>query len=136
MRVVFINNVKGIGRVGDVKNVNDGYARNFLLPRGLARPVSEGLLKDVEATKTQKLEAAEMAQHEVEALAADISGTRVELSSKANAKGTLFAAIPEIMIKGRKFTLPVPIKTTGDHPVVLELTPDITASIVVSVSAR
>ena len=44
MKVVLLDNIKGIGRVGDVKEVSDGYARNFLVPRKLARGVTEGIL--------------------------------------------------------------------------------------------
>lgn len=136
MKVILLENIRGIGQVGDIKEVSDGYARNFLLARGKAKPATEGIIKEVSATKNKKLELAAMAQSQLRELAANLSGKRVELTGKANQKGTLFAAIPEVTIDGRAFKLPEPIKTTGDHPVVIELGSGVTADIVVVVTAR
>ena len=135
MKVVLLDNVRGIGRVGDVKEVSDGYARNFLLPNRKAKPATEGIIKEVLATRAQKIQVASMARQQLQELAATLSGTRVELSGKANQKGTLFAAIPEVTIDGRIFRLPEPLKTVGNHSVRLELAGDITADIIVVVSA-
>jgi large subunit ribosomal protein L9 len=136
MKVILLEHIRGIGRVGEVKEVSDGYARNFLLARGKAKPATDGIIKEVTALHAKKLELAAMARHQIEALAAALNGTRIELTEKANAKGTLFAAIPEITIDGRTFTLPEPIKTTGDHPVVIELGQGMTTKVIVAVSAR
>jgi large subunit ribosomal protein L9 len=136
MKVVLLTNIRGIGHVSDIKEVNDGYARNFLFPRKAARPVTDGILKEVATTKAQKLQAATQSRDQAQALAKTLSGTRVELTGKASPKGKLFAAITQVTIDGRTFTLPEPIKTTGEHPVLLELTDGITASVTVVVTAE
>lgn len=94
MKVVLLDNVKGIGRVGDVKEVNDGYARNFLFPRKLGKPATDGLVRAAATLKAQKLEAHSLEQTQAEALAAVIKGSTIIVHGKANAKGTLFSAIP------------------------------------------
>jgi len=93
MKVVLLDNVKGIGRVGDVKEVNDGYARNFLLPRKLGKPATEGIVRAAATLKAQKLEAHTLEQSQAEALAARIKGSTITVHGKANEKGTLFSAI-------------------------------------------
>ena len=134
MKVVLLENIRGIGRVGDVKEVNDGYARNFLFPRHAARPVTEGILKDVASAKAKKIEAVAMAKDQAQELAKTLAGTRVELTAKASEKGKLFAAITHVTLNGREFTLPEPIKTTGEHPVVLDIADGISAKITVVVT--
>lgn len=135
-KVILLQNIRGIGQVGDVKDVNDGYARNFLFPRKAAKPLTEGTLKDVNATKAKKLEIQAMAQKETQELAQQLTGTTIELTGKASEKGKLFAAISEVTAAGHTFKLPEHIKTTGDHPVVLELAHGISASVTVRVTAR
>jgi large subunit ribosomal protein L9 len=94
MKVVFLNNVRGIGRVGDVKEVNDGYARNFLFPRKLGKPATEGVVREAATLRARKLEAHSMEKTHAEALADRISGLTIVVHGKANDKGTLFSAIP------------------------------------------
>lgn len=136
MKVILLSNIRGIGHVGDIKEVSDGYARNFLFPKGAAKPATEGIIKDVSAGKAKKLEVAAMARHQIQELATALSNTRVSLSGKANQKGTLFAAIGEVTINGRTFRLPEPIKSTGEHPVLLKLAEGITTEIIVIVTAQ
>src|SRR5690349_6749080 len=93
MKVILLDNIRGVGQVGDVKDVSDGYARNFLLPNGKAKAASAGALKDVDAIKGKRLAALAVARTEAEAAAAKLSGTVIELTGKANEQGTLFAAI-------------------------------------------
>lgn len=136
MKVILLQHIRGIGRVGDIKDVNDGYARNFLFPRQAAKPATDGIVKEVTAAKAKKLELADMHRQELQALAKELTGTRVELSRKANQKGTLFAAIPDITVNGRVFALPEPIKNTGEHPVSLKLGDGVSADVTVVVTPR
>jgi len=148
MKVVLLDNIKGIGQVGDVKNVSDGYARNMLLPRGLAKPVTEGLLKDIEALKAKKLQAIALAHAEAQKLAEKINGTKIQLTGKANEQGTLFAGIEAhqiaqtlsktagIQIDAAALELPEHIKTLGEHSIRVNLSADVTADIVVEVIAQ
>ncbi|HUO75313.1 MAG TPA: 50S ribosomal protein L9 [Candidatus Paceibacterota bacterium] len=135
MKVLLLDNVRGIGKVGDVKDVADGYARNFLLKRNLARAATDGTIRDAAQFISKKREAVAMVQAEAQELAAKLTGTTVEISGKANEKGTLFAAISSITIDGATFELPEHIKTTGNHPVTLRLAEGVTADITVSVTA-
>ena len=134
MKVILLDNIRGIGHIGDIKEVNDGYARNFLFAQGKAKPATAGIIKDVASLKAKKLQTVTLAHEQAQELAAQLSGSRIELTGKANAKGTLFAAIPEVTINGRVFPLPKPIKTIGEHPIVLELTDGISASVTVVVT--
>lgn len=135
MKVILLTNIRGIGHVGDIKDVSDGYARNFLFPKGAAKPATEGIVKEVTTVRTKKLELAAMQHQELRDLAASLSGTRVELTGKANKQGTLFAAIPEVTVGGRHFKLPEPLKTIGDHAISIELADGVSTNIIVVVSA-
>lgn len=101
MKVIFIGNVKGIGRIGDVKDVNDGYARNYLLPRKLAKAASDGAVKDVQTLKSKKLEAASMQQAQIHTLADSLRNTTIVMYGRANEKGTLFSGIPRAAVADR-----------------------------------
>ena len=63
MKVILLQNVKGFGRIGDIKNVSDGYARNFLFPKSMAKVATDGSLKESEALQ-KKREASSTAEHE------------------------------------------------------------------------
>ena len=148
MKVVLLDNIKGIGQVGDIKDVSDGYARNFLFPRRSARPASEGVLKDVQALKLKKLQELALAKDKAVELAAKLAGTKIELSGKANDKGTLFAGIEAhhvadavsaaggVKISPDMVKLPEHIKTVGEHQVTLELADGVTAEVHVNVTAE
>ena len=148
MRVVLLDNIKGIGQVGDIKDVSDGYARNFLFPRRAARPASVGILKDVQTLKLKKLQEFALAKDKAQELATKLAGMKIELTGKANDKGTLFAgieahhvadaitAVAGVNISADTVKLPEHIKTVGEHQVILELTDGVTASVTVVVIAE
>ena len=93
MKVILLDNIRALGRVGDTKSVNDGYARNFLIPRGLAKAATEGAAKEADALKADRLNAHTLATHEAKALAERLTGTSVTVKGKASEHGTLFAGI-------------------------------------------
>jgi large subunit ribosomal protein L9 len=133
MKVIFLDNVKGIGQVGDVKEVSDGYARNFLFPRKLGKPASAGAAKEAETMKAKKLEALSIAKAQSEELAKKLSGIAVVLKGKANEKGKLFSAITAadvatelskeagIHIAPEAVVLKEHLKTIGEHTVSIAL---------------
>ncbi|MBX4211425.1 MAG: 50S ribosomal protein L9 [Candidatus Yanofskybacteria bacterium] len=148
MKVILLNNIKGIGLMGDIKEVSDGYARNFLLPRGLARLASVQSAKEMEALKSKRFQEVSTAKENAQKVADYLRGISIELSAKASPKGTLFdgieakdivqalkeqknAAILEDQIK-----MDSHIKKIGDHDVVIELTPEITVPIKVIIKAK
>ncbi len=93
MRVILLKDIKGTGKKGDVVNASDGHARNYLLPRGLAKEATDGSVKEVQHQKesADKRKAAELA--EAKALAEKISSLSIEFKSKAGEGGKLFGAI-------------------------------------------
>ena len=145
MRVVLLDNVKGIGQVGDVKNVSDGYARNFLIPHGVARSVTEGILKDVQSLKAKKLLAIELVKAQAKELAVKIDGMKIEIPGRANEQGTLFAGIEArdiakvvsrsagLQISPTQVKFDGHIKTLGEHPIKIELVDDILANLTLMV---
>jgi large subunit ribosomal protein L9 len=93
MKVVFLEDVSSKEKKGDIKEVSDGYARNYLLPRGLALPATQGAVKAAEKI-SQDRERKRVRQHdEYVELAAKISGTEVKFKGKASSKGTLHGSI-------------------------------------------
>ena len=127
MKVIFMQDVKGRGKRGQVKNVPDGYAQNFLIKRGRAKEANKGnlnTLKRVEANEKAEYEAQKA---EAEAIKAKLEadGTVVELKSKAGADARLFGSVSGkkivaaldqqfgIKLDKRKLNLPEPIKALG-----------------------
>jgi len=137
MRVILLQNIKGVGQIGDVKEVSDGYGRNFLLPRKFAKPATPDALKEAEQLRARRevilKEQAEKAQE----VADKLKDVTLELSEKTNEKGKLFAAVgkKEISHKLKEKTgihleedmiqLDEHIKTVGEHVVQLELAPEV-----------
>ena len=109
MEVLLIENVNKLGSRGDVVNVKDGYARNFLLPRKLALPVTAGNKRQIELEKerAQKLRAKELA--EAQDLKTKLEGIKLEIGKKAGESGTLFGSVTNAdvaeMLKAKGFTL-------------------------------
>ncbi len=93
MKVVFLSNVKGVGRVGEIKEVNDGYARNFLFPRKLAATATPGVQASVAQAQQEAARLTELSQQTRQALKSALDNITLELHAPANEKGTLFAAI-------------------------------------------
>ncbi len=146
MKVILLDNVKGIGRVGDVKEVSDGYARNFLFPRKLGKPASDGAAKEAEGMKAKKLEAQNLAKEESGKLAEKLKGVTVLLQGKANEKGKLFKAITpadiaaELSKEANTHIAPDAIdlgddhlKTIGKHEVHVSLPGSISASVTIEI---
>ena len=148
MKVVLIKDVKAQGKKGDIVNVSDGYARNFLLPRGLAKEATSNALNDLKGQK----EAAEF-RHNNEVAAAKetaekIKGVTVSLTAKAGENGKLFGSITaadvaealkmqhHVVIEKKKFSIPDGIKHTGITEVEVKVYPSITAKIKDNVTAE
>lgn len=93
MKVILLKDIKGTGKKGDVVNASDGHARNYLLPRGLAKEATEGSVKEVQHQKesADKRKAAELA--EAKALAEKIETLSIEFKSKVGEGGKLFGSI-------------------------------------------
>ncbi|MDP3793017.1 MAG: 50S ribosomal protein L9 [bacterium] len=93
MKVILLENIKGVGRMGDIKNVADGYGRNFLIAKGLAKVATEGTVKEAELLK-KKAEAGEKIAHEkTKEVAEKAKDVVLEFTKKASKTGKLFASV-------------------------------------------
>ena len=144
MELILREDVTNLGRRGDVVNVKDGYGRNFLLPKKLAVPLSEGNKKAVEQQKASALKREVHEKSEAEQLAALLTKAPVTIARKAGESGTLFGSVTSLdvaealhklgfEIDRRKIVLEDPLKQIGEFPVPVRLYRDVTATITVNV---
>ncbi|NLG85843.1 MAG: 50S ribosomal protein L9 [Firmicutes bacterium] len=145
MKVILKQDVPRLGKQGDVVNVNDGYARNFLFPRQLAQEATVGSLKEVE--RQRKLQAAkeQRAEEEARSLAQRLTGSKVVVTARSGGGGRLFGSITnqdiaaaikkqlKLTVDKRKIELKEPIKALGEYNVTLRLYTDVTSEIKVQV---
>ena len=145
MKVIFLKDVKGKGKKGEVKNVADGYAHNFLLKQGLAVEANPSNVSSLNAQKKkeEKLAAEELA--EAKQLKAKIDEIAVELTAKSGEGGRLFGSITSkqiaeelqkkhsIKVDKRKIELEDAIRSLGVTKVPVKLYPDVTATLNVHV---
>jgi len=145
MKVILKADVKSVGKKGEVINASDGYARNFLFPRGLAVEATEGNVKSLEAVKeNEKKKKAEELQKAKE-LAKKIEGLTVTIKAKTGENGKLFGSITskdiaeelkkqhKIDIDKKKIALDEAIKSAGVFNVEVKVYPEVSASLKVSI---
>lgn len=151
MRVIILQNIKGLGRMGDVKNVADGYARNFLFPRKMAKLATDTALKEVDSLK-KKLEASQTLERDSAVkLTEQLKNVVLKFSRKSTKTGKLYSAvtredIAEMLSKQSGFKVETEsvnldehqghIKQLGEHIVKIELAPDVATEVKVKVSAE
>ena len=147
MKVILRSNVYNLGRAGDVKEVAEGFGRNFLLPNKLAQAATPASLKAWERgnEKRSKILAAEIAQKKQ--FAEKLNGVSLSFSRPAGAEGKLFGSVGKSdIVKSLKacgfevdkqsVALDTAIKQTGEHEVEIRLMPEVTAKIKVAVAPR
>lgn len=139
MQVILLQDVRGVGKAGEVAKVSDGYARNMLLPRKLAKEATPATLKELE--KAQAKNEAKRAEDLAAAkeLAKKLQALKVVVKTKSGEGGRLFGSITSkdiadalkeqhgVDIDKRKFNLENPIKQTGDYMVEIKLYPEVVA---------
>ncbi|TLS48889.1 50S ribosomal protein L9 [Paenibacillus antri] len=144
MKVIFLQDVKAQGKKGQIKEVSEGYALNFLIPRGLAKPASEGNVKTLENQKQAELRRKEQEKIDAQELAKQLEGITVVLTSKAGEGGRLFGSITnkqvaeelekmKIKLDKRKIVMDEPIRTLGVTQVPVKLHPEVTGTLKVQV---
>lgn len=150
MKVIFLTDVKGKGKRGDVKNVPDGYATNFLIKKNLAQEATKAAINTWKAEQkaTKEREAEELAEAEATKTKLEADETVVELQAKAGTDGRLFGSIPskqiakaladqyQVKLDKRKIELPDPIRVLGYSNVPVKLHPSVTAKIRVHVAEK
>jgi len=140
MKVILRRDVENLGSMGDLVNVKDGYARNFLIPRDLAYYASESAIKKLEGEKRQKLKRLAQEKVNAEQLANKISELQISIQMKVGEEGKLYGSVTSAMIsqelakKGfdidkRLITFDDTIKTLGVFDAKIKLHPEVSTTL-------
>ena len=144
MKVILLDDVTKVGRRGEVRDVSDGYARNYLIQKKLALSATAGNLKNLEHIKTQQEAKAGRIKEDAEALQERIEALVFEQRRQASEEGKLFGSVTSqdivdflagqgLTVERRRVVLDEPIKTLGDTSVTVRLHHDVTAQLKVTV---
>ncbi|MDK2918832.1 MAG: large subunit ribosomal protein [Candidatus Petromonas sp.] len=148
MKVILLKDVKGTGKKGDVVNVSDGHARNFLIPRGFAKEATDSNIKTLKHQKQMQKRKQEEELAKAKALAEKISSITLTFKSKAGEGGRLFGSITskdiaeklkkehKIKVDKRKIVLDNPIKELGARFVEIKVYPEVSGKLKVQVVAE
>ncbi len=147
MKIILMSEVKSLGPIGTVVDVADGYARNYLLPRGLAAEASKGSLALLEQQRRAKARRDAEAVASAEALGKKLEGLLLNVPAKAGGNGRLFGAVTNgdvaeairrelgVEVDRHKIEVPDNIKSLGSYPVEIKLGKNVTAKSTVKVVA-
>jgi len=146
MKILMMKDVKGMGQKGQIVEVKDGYARNYVIPSGIGVEATGGALKTVENQKAAEARRKEREHVEAEALAARLKGVTVLLRHKAGAEGRLFGSVTNhevadglkaqgYSLDKKQVHLDEPIRHVGRYAVKVKLTPQVSAEVAVVVEA-
>ena len=146
MKVIFLADILGTGKKGAIKDVSDGYARNFLLPKHLAKPASDGAIEELKSheakVKREVQDELRRFQHD----AARLDGQEVYLVEKTTVDGVLYAAVSStkiaaaikqhigLVINPKHIHTPQPIKRVGSHTAMISFPHGLEAEITVTIS--
>ena len=145
MKVVFLQEVEGSGHTGEVKNVADGFARNYLLPRKLAAPANEHNIRVAQARAGVEVKQQAKLDADATALAERLAGHTVTLTAKAGPQGRLYGSVTPrdiaealegplgLVLEHRQVELGEPIRQVGVFEVPLRLSRNVRASVQVEV---
>ncbi len=145
MKVILLENVKSLGKRGEIVNVNDGYARNFILPKKLGVEATGKNLNDLKLQKNNEKKVAQENLDVAKELAAELSAGKVELAIKVGEGGRTFGSVSskeiavavkdqmQLDIDKKKIQLKESIKSLGTHIVTVKLHPEVSAELKVVV---
>jgi len=144
MKVIFLQDVKGQGKKGEIKEVSEGYARNFLLPKGVVQIATEGAKKTLNQQVASAQKKKDNEKKEAQDLAARLNEMTIVIKAKSGEGGRLFGAITskqisealeaqKISIDKRKIELEDPIRVLGVTKVVVKLYPDVKGTLSVQI---
>jgi large subunit ribosomal protein L9 len=145
MKVILMTDVPALGHRGETRDVANGYARNFLLPRKLAVPATPANLKNVEHLKRQRAREEDRALEAAKATAGRIETLTLGVTARASEDGRLYGSVSqqdvveflerhELPLEKRRVLLEEPIKALGEYKVPVRLHGDVTANLTVSVT--
>ena len=147
MKVVLREDVETLGNKGDLVDVADGYARNFLVPRGLAIKATKGVVAQADAMRRNRAARDARDRAAAEEIAARLEGSRIPITARAGEGGKLFGSITsadvaeaiagtaQAEIDRKAITLAEPLKELGEVEVPVRLHPEVTATVTVEVVA-
>ena len=144
MKLILTQPVSGLGAAGDVVDVKDGYARNFLLPQRAAVIADAGAIKNWERHRGQRDERDRALREQAEATAARLAELKLEIAVRAGERDRLFGSVTNreiadliaregIEVDRHSIVLSEPIKTVGDHRVTVHVMPGVEAQVSVTV---
>ncbi|MDP9145480.1 MAG: 50S ribosomal protein L9 [Actinomycetota bacterium] len=137
MKLILTSDVNDLGKRGDVVDVAEGYARNFLLPRKKAVKANEGALAQAETIREARIESERKAKDHAELVASQLVGSRVVIAAQAGDEGQLYGSVGlgDVVEGVRRFTgieldratveIPKPIKAIGLHEIQIRLHPEV-----------
>jgi len=148
MKVILLQDVKGLGKKGEVINASDGYARNFLFPKKVAAEATEGNMKTLKEQKTSQEMKKQQEIEEAKDLAKKIEKSPIEITAKAGDGGRLFGSVTskdlaealekqyKIKIDKRKIVLPEPIRELGVRHIEIKIHPGVVGKLKVSIKEQ
>jgi large subunit ribosomal protein L9 len=147
MKIILKKEVEKLGEIGDVLTVKDGYARNYLIPKGIAVRATDGMLKAIEIEKKQKAFKIERERKAARELAESLERFSLIVKAKAGEGGRLYGTVTAQMIvdglkaKGfevdrKQITIDPPIKQVGKYQVAVKLYSDVVATLNLEVEAE
>ena len=148
MKIILLDKIQRLGEIGDVVEVNSGYARNFLIPQKKAAFASEKNVAEVEAKKDELAAASADQLTRAQARSEEIEGSACEITVPVTEEGALYGSVGtreiseaftsiNVDIDKSEVQLPEgPIKETGDHSITISVHPEVSASVIVKVLAE
>lgn len=145
MKIILLDKIQRLGEIGDIVDVNSGYARNFLIPQKKAAFASDKNIAEVEAKKDELAAISQDVLIQAEARAKNLEGSECEILVPVTEEGALYGSvgtreISEAFIKGEiqidksEVQLPDgPLKETGDHSIVISVHPEVSVEVLVKV---
>jgi len=147
MQIILLEKVANVGNLGDLVKVKAGYARNFLIPKGMAKRATPENMKLLEERRAELERAAADKLAVAQALGEKLEGTKIEVAQKAGVDGRLFGSVTNVDIvealkakgtsveKSQVRLASGPLKQVGEHPVTIQLHTDVIAHVTVAVVA-
>ncbi|PIS47207.1 MAG: 50S ribosomal protein L9 [Elusimicrobia bacterium CG08_land_8_20_14_0_20_51_18] len=147
MKVILKKSLRNLGKMGDVKQVKDGYARNYLLPRGIAEPATEGAVSAWKSAQEKRKKKFEQENKALQLVADKISQVTLSFSRAVSPEGVMFGSVAksdilkalkaaDVQIDKEMIVLPASIKAVGAFEIEIILNVDITAKVKVNVTAQ
>ena len=148
MKVIFVEDVPNVAKAGDIKDVADGYGKNFLIPKGLAASATSQSMNEAKRQLEKRAKRRAETEAELRQLAADIDGKEVVVTAKTGGKEKLYGSVTSedisagleksfaVIVDKRKIEITNPIRQVGTYDVAIRLATDIVPTIKVTVKEQ